>query len=59
MSVLEQGMLAFLITTLFFMGTTLYFALKLSRARRFLRQLQQKASLPQCCDNEQRRPKQG
>lgn len=44
MSVLEQGMLAFLITTLVFMGTTLFFALKLDQAQRQINQFRQKPS---------------
>jgi hypothetical protein len=44
MSPCEQGLLAFLLTTLFLMGTTLFFALKLDRAQRQINQFRQKSN---------------
>lgn len=59
MSPCEQGTLAFLITTFIFMGTTLYFVLKLDRVQRQLSQLQRKASQSEYYDKEQKKAKQG
>ena len=52
------GMTAFLATTLVFLGTTLFYRLKLDRVQRQLDQLQQKSPQSEYHDNEQRKPKQ-
>jgi hypothetical protein len=59
MSPCEQGMIAFLLITLLFMGTTLYFALKLDRVQGQLNQAQQKSTQFEHHHTEKRKSKQG
>ena len=53
----EQGMLAFLITTLLFMTTTAILFRKLNQVQKYLHQLEEKGIQTQFHDNERQHTK--